>query len=98
MPHREIPSFATEAEEAKWWYDNRDKDNQNFLQALREGRINRLTLEQRLDRARGTTSITIKPDDMRAASQLAEKQGLPVAEFLEALLHDALQQKLANAA
>ena len=25
MTDLKIPKFATEAEEAKWWYDNRDK-------------------------------------------------------------------------
>jgi hypothetical protein len=28
-----IPEFATEAEEAKWWFDNRDKVSDEFRRA-----------------------------------------------------------------
>jgi hypothetical protein len=34
MEKRIIPNFATEAEEAKWWFDNQDELNKDFAQAL----------------------------------------------------------------
>jgi hypothetical protein len=39
MEPRRIPVFATEAEEAKWWYDNREELAQDFVEARKAGRI-----------------------------------------------------------
>jgi hypothetical protein len=33
-----IPVFATEAEEAQWWYDNREATGRALVQASQEGR------------------------------------------------------------
>jgi hypothetical protein len=38
MEKRIIPKFATEAEEARWWYENREELAQDFVNAVREGR------------------------------------------------------------
>ncbi len=34
-----MPKFATEAEEAKWWYDNREALADDMVAAIREGRL-----------------------------------------------------------
>lgn len=39
MTDLKVPKFATEAEEAKWWYDNRDKLSDEFEKAAKEGRL-----------------------------------------------------------
>lgn len=39
MKPRIIPVFATEAEEAKWWYDNREELAQDFVEARKAGRL-----------------------------------------------------------
>jgi hypothetical protein len=36
-----IPNFSSEAEEAEWWYANREWLTQEFLQAAKEGRLKR---------------------------------------------------------
>src|SRR6266700_7097326 len=36
-----IPKFATEAEEAKWWFENRDLLFKEFQKAAEEGRLGR---------------------------------------------------------
>lgn len=36
-----VPKFESEAEEAKWWYDNRGKLSDEFEQAFKEGRLRR---------------------------------------------------------
>jgi hypothetical protein len=38
MEKRIIPKFETEAEEARWWYENREELAQDFVNAVREGR------------------------------------------------------------
>ena len=35
----DIPVFATEAEEADWWYDNRELVEDEFHVAFAEGRV-----------------------------------------------------------
>jgi hypothetical protein len=39
MEPRRIPVFATEAEEAKWWYDHREEIADDLFAASREGRL-----------------------------------------------------------
>jgi hypothetical protein len=36
-----IPKFATEAEEAKWWYENQELILKEFQKAAKEGRLGR---------------------------------------------------------
>jgi hypothetical protein len=38
MKTRIIPNFATEAEEAQWWYDHRAETAADLVAAVREGR------------------------------------------------------------
>ena len=37
-PKRVIPSFATEAEDADWWYKNRNIHGKQLLTAVRSGK------------------------------------------------------------
>ena len=39
MLPRQIPSFASEAEEAQWWYDHREELAQDFVDAAKAGRL-----------------------------------------------------------
>ena len=41
MTNLKIPKFASEAEEAKWWYDNREILSEEFQKAAKEGRLRR---------------------------------------------------------
>ncbi len=38
MEKRIIPAFATEAEEADWWYEHREEITQDLIEAVRAGR------------------------------------------------------------
>ena len=33
-----LPKFANEAEEARWWYDNREQVGDDLVKTIREGR------------------------------------------------------------
>jgi len=39
MESRKLPKFASEAEEARWWYDHRDEIADDIIKASREGRL-----------------------------------------------------------
>lgn len=91
-----IPSFATEAEEAQWWFDNRERTAEWSEEAAAEGRTT--NLEQIRER-RGmqgptpTVSIRIDPADLSRARALAERRGLRYQTYLKMLLHEALEQE-----
>lgn len=91
---RKIPKFASEAEEALWWDQNREETAQWMAEAEATGQTT--TLSNVLQRAReqvGTTptvSIRIDPDDISRARSLAAKKGLRYQTYLKMLLHEAL--------
>jgi predicted DNA binding CopG/RHH family protein len=94
---QQIPKFRSEAEEAKWWYDNRHKTAKIMEEAVSNGRTT--TLSRILDRARKksgstpTVSIRIDPEDLSRARQLAEEKGLRYQTYLKMLLHQALDRE-----
>lgn len=45
-PKRVILAFATEAEEAEWWYKNRNKHGKQLLAAVKSGEAQVLTKEK----------------------------------------------------
>jgi len=36
-----LPDFKDEAEEARWWFENQDMLNEQFIKAAAEGRLGR---------------------------------------------------------
>ena len=90
-----IPDFASEAEEAQWWYDHRDEltkavENAAARGDLHTGSVARLARE----RAGGmtpTTTIRLDPQDISRARALAAKRGLRYQTYVKMLLHEALQ-------
>jgi hypothetical protein len=63
MEKRIIPKFETEAEEARWWYENREELARDFDNAVREGRTGpgsmaRLRERQRTAGAKADHSLT----------------------------------------
>jgi predicted DNA binding CopG/RHH family protein len=89
MEKRIIPKFESEAEEAKWWFDNRDELDKDFEQAFAEGRLRRRT-ESRLSTAVPTTTIRLDPVDIEMARTQAEKKGLKYQTYLKMVIHEAL--------
>jgi len=45
-PKRVIPAFASEAEEAEWWYKNRNIHGKQLLAAVRNGEAQVLTKQK----------------------------------------------------
>ncbi|MGH9604649.1 MAG: hypothetical protein ACRD3N_03000 [Terracidiphilus sp.] len=96
-----IPKFATEAEEAKWWYDNEELIADEFEKAAREGHlrtggIRRLFAEKGIPFPESkatptpTTTIRLDPDDIAKAREQAAKRGLRYQTYLKMIIHEAL--------
>jgi hypothetical protein len=41
-----VPKFKTEAEEAQWWYENREKVENTLMDAMDNGTIRRNTAQR----------------------------------------------------
>lgn len=95
-----VPSFANEAEEAKWWFENEEKVAGEFETAAKEGRLRRGGV-QRLLAERGiplqqpgptpTTTIRLDPEDIAKARVQAEERGLRYQTYLKMIIHEALR-------
>ena len=88
---RILPDFKSEAEEAKWWFDNQDELDKDFAKAAAEGRLGRGTAA----RVGGipTTTIRLDPVDIEMARKQAEQRGLKYQTYLKMILHDALTRE-----
>jgi predicted DNA binding CopG/RHH family protein len=94
---RAVPDFASEAEEAKWWYKNREVHGKEFLAAVRSGEAQILSKEKLLARlaaskrsAAPVVSLRIPAADLALARKQADKKGLPYQTYIKSLLHETL--------
>jgi predicted DNA binding CopG/RHH family protein len=77
------PTFKTEAEEAQWWYDNRDKVEGALTNAMDKGTILRGTAQRLTSKARASRNITIRMADLDLARKQAEEMGLPYQTYIK---------------
>lgn len=99
MTDLKVPKFASEAEEAQWWYDNRAKVSEEFHKAAEEGRLKRGGV-RRLLAERGlpvpplqplpTTTIRLDPEDIAKARVQAAARGLRYQTYLKMIIHETL--------
>lgn len=94
-----IPVFATEAEEAKWWFENENLIADEFEKAAKEGRLGRkgvarLLAERgiKLTQPLPTTTIRLDPDDITKAREQAAERGLRYQTYLKMIIHEALRK------
>jgi hypothetical protein len=96
-----IPKFATEAEEAKWWFENENLISEEFQKAAREGRlksggVRRLFAEKGIPFPESkatptpTTTIRLDPEDIAKARVQAAERGLRYQTYLKMIIHEAL--------
>ena len=95
---RIVPAFATEAQEAAWWYKNRAKLDRDLLEAARTGELkglDRKTLTARAGRSKAAkvVSIRLPESDLELARLQAARKGLPYQTYIKSLLHQALEQQ-----
>lgn len=94
-----VPKFATEAEEATWWYENRQMVEDEFRKAMRDGTIRRGTAERLVREPRESKNITIRipVGDIERARELAGKKGIGYQTYMKMLLHEALERETRRA-
>lgn len=90
-----IPKFASEAEEAQWWFDHRnDEVTKAFKDAAAQGKLRTGSVASLArNTAAGvtpTTTIRLDPDDISRARALAAQRGLRYQTYLKMLVHEAL--------
>lgn len=96
-----MPKFATEAEEADWWYKNRHVHDKIFHAAVKAGQAQILTKEKLLARieaskakvAAPVVSMRIPEADLALARKQAEQKGLPYQTYIKCLLHETLLER-----
>jgi predicted DNA binding CopG/RHH family protein len=100
QPKRVIPAFATEAEEAEWWYKQRNIHGKQLLAAVKNGDAQMLTkekLRERIAASRKTpapaVSLRIPEADLALARKQAEQKGLPYQTYIKSLLHETLNER-----
>jgi len=90
-----VPKFKTEAEEAQWWYVNRDKVEDALISAMDNGTIRRGTAQRLTREARASRNVTIRMAevDLDLARKQAEEKGLPYQTYIKSVLHEALVKR-----
>jgi predicted DNA binding CopG/RHH family protein len=89
MPQKlEVPKFANEAEEARWWFENQDIVSEELELAEREGRLGRGRVLQRVLAAR--SALQLEPEDVERARQQATSHGMEYQAYLKMVMHRAL--------
>jgi hypothetical protein len=95
-----MPKFATEREEADWWYSQRDVLSERFLArakagTLTSGRAARQIAELRAKRAAKAANVSVEldPTDAQKASELAARRGVEYQAFVRQLVHEALERE-----
>src|SRR5271169_202878 len=97
---RIVPTFAAEAEEAEWWYKNRNVHGKHLLAAVKSGDAQVLTKEKLLDRIAASkktsapvVALRIPEADLALARKQAERKGLPYQTYIKSLLHETLTER-----
>jgi predicted DNA binding CopG/RHH family protein len=86
-----VPHFATEAEEADWWFDNRVEHDEIMAKAIAEGRT--MTMKQVLDQhglVGPRVAVDLDFDDLVEARRQSAARGLNYEAYVRQLLHEAL--------
>lgn len=100
MKKQTIKKFANEAEEADWWYKNRDAHGEQLLAAVKDGTAQVLTKEKLQSRiaaskksAAPVVALRIPEADLALARKQAERKGLPYQTYIKSLLHETLSAR-----
>jgi predicted DNA binding CopG/RHH family protein len=100
QPKRVVPAFATEAEEADWWYKKRKLHDKQLLDAVKSGEAQVLTKEKLLARIAASkktpapvVALRIPEADLALARKQAAEKGLPYQTYIKSLLHETLAER-----
>jgi len=91
-----IPSFKSDAEEARWWDRHRRTVEAELRRRLRQGETYTLTeIAERLSKKELLRPVTIRmrSDDISTARQLAARKGIGYQTYIKLLLREALERE-----
>jgi predicted DNA binding CopG/RHH family protein len=93
--HIVVPKFKTEAEEAQWWFENRDRVEAALIAAMENGSIQQGTAQRLTREARASRNVTIRmaEADLDLARRQAEERGLPYQTYITSILHETLMER-----
>ena len=84
----EVPKFADEADEARWWFDNREAVSDQFELAAEEERLGHGTVARRAQAA--ALAAALDPEDAERARVQAARRGMEYHAYLRMVVHRAL--------
>jgi predicted DNA binding CopG/RHH family protein len=98
---RTVSAFASEAEEAAWWFENRKSHDREFAAAVENGEAQVLSAEQLRERIAASKaktpahviSLRVPEADLAMARRQAEQKGLPYQTYIKSLLHETLAER-----
>ena len=96
MNPQPIPRFSSEADEAQWWYEQRDRLTTQTEAALARGELKFRRLEPSSPSAVAPVkniTIRIADQDLAGARDLAARGGLRYQTYLKMRLHEALDSE-----
>jgi hypothetical protein len=89
----EVPKFASEEEEANWWFENRGKLKEEFLEAALSGQLRSgSTALRRAREALNATAIRLSDSDLAAIRHLTAQRGQDEDTCAASILHRALEK------
>ena len=94
----ELPKFASETEEADWWYDHRDQVSDEMAKSVADGTAQNLHDFLRKEGLLADTqdvTLAVLPGDLELAKAEALRVGVSHEEYLASLVHEALRAKVA---
>jgi predicted DNA binding CopG/RHH family protein len=84
----QTPSFASEAEEARWWSNHQDEIAGAFQTAAAQKSLGRGTVARK--GVTPTTTIRLDQEDISRAREQAQRKGLRYQTYLKIFLREAL--------
>ena len=86
-----VPHFATESEEADWWFAHREENGKIMAKAMQEGRTMKLKDLLESHGLEGPpVPVKVDPDDVARARAQAAKRGVGYEDYIRQVLHQAL--------
>ena len=90
-----IPEFESEAQEARWWDEHKDLEEENLIAAMRDDSAQGGNAQTLVKEGRTSKNITIRMPfaDLERARRLSARKGLAYHTFIKMLLHEALDRE-----
>ena len=93
MTNLDVPAFASEEQEAQWWFDHQEELDDHFLHAAAQDELGVGRAAQSANIP--TRFVELSTDDFEAAKLRAASRGVAYEAYLQDLIHTAISQDAA---